>query len=166
MGGSQTGDIFEGLTPGPIPYHASAGYQPQQHEGVSVELGGPYLFYQRFWKAHGLEHLASLYPPEAGVGAGMEVSVPVVIRNDTDSAQKVSLTVEAPSGWKEESGSAVYPVAAHDTYPIRAILVAPDGNRPAWQEIHFKAAASGETASSVVLRVSDVPSGPRATLRK
>ncbi len=166
VGGSRTGDVFEGVTAGPIPYHAPAGYQPQQHEGVSVELGGPYLFYQRFWKAHGLEHLASLYPPEAGVGQGMEVSVPVIIRNDTDSEQKVSLTVEAPSGWKEESGSAVYPVAAHNTYPIRVILTPPDAKRPEWQEIHFKAAASGQTASSVTLRVSDVPSGPRATLRK
>ncbi len=166
VGGSRTGDIFEGITPGPIPYHATPGYQPGSHEGVSVELGGTYLFYHRFWKAHGLEHLASLYPPEAGVGPGMEVSVPIIIRNDTDSAQKVSLTVEAPSGWKEESGSAVYPVAAHNTYPIRAILVAPDSKRPEWQEIHFTAAAGGKTVSSVTLRVSDVPSGPRATLRK
>lgn len=166
VGGSRTGDVFEGITPGPIPYHAPAGYQPESHEGVSVELGGTYLFYHRFWKAHGLEHLASLYPPEAGVGPGMEVSVPVIIRNDTDSAQKVSLTTDIPSGWKEESGSAVYPVAAHNAYPIRAILVAPDGKRPEWQEITFKVAADGKTAGSVTLRVSDVPSGPRATLRK
>jgi LmbE family N-acetylglucosaminyl deacetylase len=166
VGGSRTGDIFEGITPGPIPYHASAGYQPQQHEGMSVELGGPYIFYRRFWRAHGLQHLASLYPPEAGVGPGMEVSVPLIIRNDTGSAQKVSLTAAIPAGWKEESGSAVYPVAAHNTYPIRAIFVAPDGKRPEWQEITFKAAVEGKTVSSVTLRVSDVPSGPRATLRK
>jgi len=166
VGGSRTGDIFEGITPGPIPYHAPAGYQPRSHEGVSVELGGPYLFYKRFWKAHGLEHLASLYPPEAGVGPGMEVSVPVIIRNDTDSAQKVSLTVDAPSGWKEVSGSAVYPVAAHNRYPIRVILSAPDGKRPEWQEIHFKAAVGGRTIRPVTLKVSDVPSGPRATLRR
>jgi LmbE family N-acetylglucosaminyl deacetylase len=166
VGGSRTGDIFEGITPGPIPYHAPAGYQPQQHEGVSVELGGPYIFYRRFWRAHGLEHLASLYPPEAGVGPGMEVSVPLIIRNDTGSVQKVSLTAAIPAGWKEESGSAVYPVAAHDTYPIRAIFVAPDGKRPEWQEITFKAATGGKTVSSVTLSVSDVSSGPRATLRK
>ncbi|HET7212195.1 MAG TPA: PIG-L family deacetylase [Terriglobia bacterium] len=166
VGGSTTGDVFEGITPGPIPYHAPAGYQTESHEGVSVELGGPYLFYQQFWKAHGLDHLASLYPHEAGVGPGMEVSVPVIIRNDTDAEQKVSLTVDAPSGWKEESGSAVYPVAAHNAYPIRVILEAPEGTRPEWQEIHFKATAGGEAVSPLTLRVSDVPSGPRATLRK
>jgi LmbE family N-acetylglucosaminyl deacetylase len=166
VGGSRTGDIFEGITPGPIPYHAAPGYQPERHEGVSVELGGPYLFYHRFWKAHGLEHLASLYPPEAGVGPGMEVSVPLIIRNDTGSAQKISLTAQIPSGWKQESGSAVYPVAAHNTYPIRAIFVAPDGKRAEWQEIQFKAAVGGKNVSSVTLRVSDVPSGPRATLRR
>jgi LmbE family N-acetylglucosaminyl deacetylase len=165
-GGSRTGDIFEGITPGPIPYHGMPAYQPEAHEGVSVGLGGPYLFYRRFWKAHGLDHLASLYPPEAGVGPGMEVSVPIIIRNDTDSAQKVSLTAEIPSGWKEESVSAVYPVDAHSTYPFRAIFVAPDGKRPEWQEIHFNAAVGGKNVSSVTLRVSDTPSGPRATLRK
>ena len=166
VGGSRTGDVFEGITAGPIPFHATPGYQSQQHEGVSVELGGPYLFYQRFWKAHGLEHLASLYPPEAGVGPGMEVSVPLIIRNDTDSAAKVSLTASVPKGWKEESGSAIYPVAAHNSYPIRAIFAAPDGTRPVWQEISFKAADGGKTVSSVTLRVSDTPSGPVATLRK
>ncbi|HEX5410655.1 MAG TPA: PIG-L family deacetylase [Terriglobia bacterium] len=166
VGGSMTGDIFEGITPGPIPYHGMPTFQPETPGGLSVELGGPYLFYSWFWKAHGLEHLASLYPPEAGVGPRMEVSVPIVIRNDTDSAQKVSLTAEIPSGWKEESGSAVYPVEAHDTYPVRAVFVAPDGTRPEWQEIHFEAAAGGKTVSSLTLRVSNTPSGPRATLRK
>lgn len=166
VGGSTTGDIFDGITPGPLPYPGMPAYQPESHEGVTIELGGPYLFYSQFWKAHGLEHIGSLYPPEAGVGPGMEVSVPIIIRNDTDSAQKISLTAELPSGWKEEAGSAVYPVDAHDTYPVSAIFTAPDGNRPEWQEIHFSAAAGGKTVSSLTLRVSDVPSGPRATLRK
>ncbi len=166
VGGSRTGDIFEGITPGPIPYHGGPGYQPQSHKGVSVELGGTYLFYSRFWRAHGLEHLASLYPPEAGVGPGMELSVPLIIRNDTGSAEKISLKAAVPAGWKETSGSAVYPVAAHSTYPVRAIFEAPDGSRPEWQEINFKAEASGQPASSLTLHVSNTPSGPRATLRK
>ncbi len=166
VGGSRTGDIFEGITPGPIPYHAVPGYQPQNHEGVSLQLGGPYAFYRRFWPAHGLEHIASLYPPEAGVGPGMTVSVPLIIRNDTNSATNVSLTAAIPPGWKETSGSAVYPVRAHDTYPLWAILAAPNGKRPEWQEITFKAAVNGKPVNSVTLRVSNTPSGPRATLRK
>lgn len=163
---SRTGDIFEGISPAPIPYQPAPGYKPQIHEGVSIELGGPYIFYRRFWRAHGLDHLASLYPPEAGVGPGMTVSVPLIIRNDTDSAEKVSLTAAIPSGWKETSGSAIYPVGAHSAYPIRAIFAAPDGQRPEWQEIKFNAAVNGLSVSFVTLRVSDVPSGPRATLRK
>lgn len=163
---SRTGDIFEGITPGPIPYHPVPGYRPQHHQGVSVELGGPWLFYRRFWPAHGLEHLATLYPPEAGVGEGMTLSVPLVLRNDTSNAEKVTLTAVIPSGWKQTVGAAIYPVDAHDSYPIRADFVAPDGKRPVWQQIEFKAAVDGKEVSSVTLRVSDVPSGPRATLRK
>lgn len=166
VGGSRTGDIFEGITPAPIAYHPAPGYHPQAREGVSIQLGGPYAFYRRFWQAHGLDHLASLYPPEAGVGPGMTVSVPIIIRNDADSPAKVSLTSEIPQGWKEDSGSAVYPVAAHDSYPIQVTFVAPEGNRPEWQEIHFNAEVDGKAVSALTLRVSDVPSGPRATLRK
>jgi|YelNatPaOPRAMG01_1025707.scaffolds.fasta_scaffold35213_2 LmbE family N-acetylglucosaminyl deacetylase len=166
VGGSPTGDIFEGITQGPIAYHPAPGYKPQPHEGISIQLGGPYAFYRQFWRAHGLQHLESLYPPEAGVGPGMTVSVPIIIRNDTDSPAKVSLTTAIPQGWKETSGSAIYPVAAHDSYPTRAVFVAPDGNRPEWQQIQFNAGVNGKTVSSVTLRVSNVPSGPRATLRK
>lgn len=166
VGGTRTGDIFQNITPGPIPYHADPGYHPQPHHGVSLELGGVYLFYHRFWPAYGLEHLATLYPPMAGVGPGFSVSVPLILRNDTDSAVKVSLTATLPPGWKAKSGEAVYPVAAHNTYPIHAIFVAPKGPRPVWQHIDFKAAVDGSAVSTVTLRVSNTPSGPRATLRQ
>lgn len=166
VGGSRTGDIFQGISPGPIPYHPVIGYRPESHEGVSVELGGPWLFYRRFWPAHGLEHLANLYPPEAGVGDAMTLSVPLVLRNDTGRAQEVILRAVMPTGWKETAGTAIYPVSAHGFYPVRADFVAPKGRRPMWQEIKFEAGVNGKTVNSVTLRVSDVPSGPRATLRK
>ena len=161
-----TGDIFEGITPGAIPYHPVAGYRAQPHEGVSVELGGPWAFYRQLWRAHDLEHLATLYPAEAGVGEGMTLSVPLILRNDTASLQQVTLTATVPSGWKQTSGAAIYPVEAHSFYPLHADFVAPNGKRAMWQEISFKAAVNGEAVSSVTLRVSDVPSGPQATLRK
>ncbi len=163
---STTGDIFEGITPGPIPYHAVAGYRAQPREGVSVELGDPWAFYRRFWQAHDLEHLAKLYPPEAGVGPDMNLSVPLIIRNSTGKPQKVTLTAKLPPGWKQTSGAAIYPVDAHNFYPARADFEAPAGERPEWQEITFHAAVNGKTVGSVTLRVSNVPSGPRATLRK
>ncbi len=161
-----TGDIFEGVTPGPIPYHAVPGFRAQPHKGVSVKLGSPWNFYRRFWQAHGLERLAAFYPPEAGVGGGMTLNVPLIVRNDTANAQKVVLTAKIPAGWKQTSGAAIYPIGGHNSYPVRADFVAPNGPRPMWQKIRFQAEVNGKTVSSVTLRVSDVPSGPLATLRK
>ena len=55
---------------------------------LALELGGPWAFYRSFWQAHGIEHLAKLYAPEAQVVAGEKLWVPLIIRNDTDSSQR------------------------------------------------------------------------------
>ncbi|MGH7170769.1 MAG: hypothetical protein ACRELG_10860 [Gemmataceae bacterium] len=129
-------------------------------------MGNPWAFYRRFWRAHDLKHLATFCPPEAGVGEGMTLSVPLILRNDTANAQNVTLTAAMPSRWKQTSGEAIYPVGAHDFYPVRADFVAPNGKRAMWQKISFMEAVKGKIVGSVALRISDVPSGPQATLRK
>src|SRR5439155_9679571 len=58
VGGTATSEIFEGITPEPIGYMRARGYEPLP-AGVAVELGGPWAFYQQFWRAHNIEHLAS-----------------------------------------------------------------------------------------------------------
>ncbi len=45
------------------------GYEPPEQKLV-LELGGPWAFYHAFWRAHSIEHLSTLYSPEAQVGAG------------------------------------------------------------------------------------------------
>ncbi len=43
-----TGDIFEGVVPGPIPFAPVLGFQPQSRSGLSIELGGAWAFYREF----------------------------------------------------------------------------------------------------------------------
>ena len=115
--GSGTSDIFEGIKPGPIPFTRIPGFEQQTHEGLSVQLDGPWRFYPEFWKAHNLEVMAKLLPVlEVAIPRGGTLRVPLLIRNDTDNPEEVSLTAILPKGWTEKTGSAIYPVRAHDVY--------------------------------------------------
>ncbi len=157
---SRTGDVFEGVVPGPIPFHPVAGYRARPHVGLSMELGGPWGFYQRFWRAHDLERIARLVPPEAGVGPGRTLSLPLILRNDTSSPARITLKAILPSGWTVSSGEGIYPVSAHRSYPTRLVFVAPSGKRPTWQALRIHAEAAGQPVGSIAFRVSNVPSGP------
>ncbi len=56
VGGSRTGDVFEGVTPGPIPFTRVT---PSGEETAhALELAGPWGFYDVFRREHGLTQLA------------------------------------------------------------------------------------------------------------
>ena len=140
MQSSVTGDVFEGIAPGAVPFVRAPGYQPQTREGLSLELGEPWSFYQEFWKAHGIEHLAQLLPvPEVAIGFGSALHVPLFIHNATGNPEEVSVTVSLPNGWTEETGSARYSVGAQDACPVQAVLNAPASGKLGWQEITWNA---------------------------
>jgi LmbE family N-acetylglucosaminyl deacetylase len=115
VGGTATADIFEGITPGPIPYAKHRGYEAPEQK-LALELGGPWAFYRAFWPAHDIQHLNDLYPPEAQV-AGNKLWVPLIIRNDTDSPKQVELHSVLPPGWGQYPSTTIYPVAAHSNSP-------------------------------------------------
>jgi hypothetical protein len=151
---SITGDVFEGITPGAIPYAPVRGYRAEARKGISVELGGPWAFYRDFWRAHNLDHLAELIKtPEMSVGNGEHIHVPILIRNDTDEAVEVILTSTFPAGWKELYGTARYPVRPHEVYPAQTAYEAASTAKPEWQTLHWRAASRGEEIGTITLRV-------------
>jgi LmbE family N-acetylglucosaminyl deacetylase len=160
VGGTVTGDIFEGVRPAPIPFAPIRGYQPEAHEGLSLELGGPWQFYRDFWKAHNIEHLAQLLPtPEVSIQAGATLHIPLLIRNDSSDPVEVTLSADLPQNFTEKSGSARYPVEAHGVYPIEtAVVVAPSKNQE-WPSISWNAQVKGNTLPPVKLRVSVTSEG-------
>ncbi|MGH9664338.1 MAG: PIG-L family deacetylase, partial [Bryobacteraceae bacterium] len=86
IGGKVAGQIFENVQPGPVPFVPVHGFRTEGQGEVSLELGGPWLFYRQFWKAHDLSSVAGLLPvPEAAVKAGQALHVPLIIRNGTDT---------------------------------------------------------------------------------
>src|SRR5256885_8642229 len=98
--GATMGDVFEGITPGPIAYVRSREYETIAKQGISLEFGGPWAYYRKFWRAHNLDHLAQLLLPETAlVGPDKSDWVPILIRNDTDAAKQVTLrSVLPPAG--------------------------------------------------------------------
>jgi LmbE family N-acetylglucosaminyl deacetylase len=158
VGGTATADIFEAITPAPIAYVRARGYEPPPI-GVTVELGGPWTFYQQFWRAHNIEHLAGLYSSEAQVAPGDSLWVPLLINNHTDSAKPVTLRVSLPSGWTQKPEATVYTVEAHDSYPLQLTLVPSEAHKGTWQTLTWTAESAGQKIGSVTLRVNVAGNG-------
>jgi LmbE family N-acetylglucosaminyl deacetylase len=150
---SVTGDIFEGITPGAIPFARIEGYRSERREGVSLELGGPWSFYQDFRRAHDLDSLPLATTPEIGLEAGKPLLIPLRIENGGAEPRDVMLSVALPAGWSEQSGSGRYTVPAGQFVPVQ-VNVMPSGKASdELYEVVCKIEANGATSGSVRLRV-------------
>lgn len=149
---SVTGDVFEGVVSGPVPYASHPGYHPVVRHGLSIELGGPFAFYREFWRAHGLKPLENLLAPEVEIGPRV-LHLPVLIHNDTNSAAQVTLSPESPADWKAEWGFWRYPVPAHSTYPAECMFAGHAGHDGTWQTVSIRAESSGSDIGVVKMRV-------------
>ncbi|MEO8580919.1 MAG: PIG-L family deacetylase, partial [Gemmatimonadales bacterium] len=163
VGGAVTGDIMEGAGSRSIPFAPVRGYRaPENAGGLSIELGGRWAFYKRFYPAHNLDVMPGLLAPEIGVGSGAHFSVPLVLHNDTDKPVTFRLRPQLPPGWVVDSTSAqhahpwpasAFTVAAHDDFPVRIRLVAPRVEKSQWQTIAWTADADGRNVGPATLRV-------------
>jgi hypothetical protein len=153
IGGSLTGDIFERVLPGPVHFAPTPGFQPEQCQGLSLELGGPWRFYRNFWTAHKLENIAGLLPvPEVTAASRHSLSIPLLLRNDSTAVAEMTLTSVLPAAWIDRTEYAVYRLKPGEAYPVQAEVMAPEGREPRWQVITFEAASGGQKIGSVTLR--------------
>ena len=153
VGGAATGDIFEGTVAGAIAFAPVRGYQPPPAPRPGIELGGPWAFYASFWPAHNLDQMPQLLAPELGVGGGQNFPVPLLLHNSSDQARTLTVRIQLPPGWTEAKGSGTYAVAAHDSAPVQARLIAPRVAQSEWQQVTWMAEADGRTAGSAALKV-------------
>src|SRR5467141_2491132 len=90
VGGTVTGDLFDGITPGAIPF-ARPDVSPEPAlPNLSVEIGGPYSFYAEFRRAHGLTNLPHPEPPEIALQAPGTLVIPLWVRNRTTKTQEIT----------------------------------------------------------------------------
>jgi hypothetical protein len=153
VGGTPTGDVFEGVTPNPIAYVRARGYEPPSPK-ITLELGGPWSFYRTFWPAHNIDHIGSLYSPEAQVAPGEALWVPLIIRNDTDSPKQVSLHPTLSQGWKQLPDATAFSLGPHDVYSVQlTITPSTAAERGSWQNLAWDAESDGKKIGTASLRV-------------
>jgi LmbE family N-acetylglucosaminyl deacetylase len=158
VGGSVTGDIFEGIAPGAIPFaRPEVSPEPARAE-LSVELGGPWSFYAEFRRAHGLTNLPHPEPPEIALQGPGTLVIPLWIRNRTAKTQEITLSATLPAGWTTQSGAGKLTVAAKQVAATRVEvnLPAPAENatkKTEPQEISVRAEANGQVIGETKLRV-------------
>ncbi len=158
VGGSATGDIFEGITPGAIPFARPEVRPAPSPSEISAELAGPWNYYAEFRRAHGLMHLPYPEPPEIALEGGTDLVIPLWLRNQSSATQEIALTVTLPSGWTVGSGGGKFTVAARQTAATRIEVKLPmfsegAGAKALLQEVSVRAEANGQTIGDVKLRV-------------
>src|ERR1700674_3401032 len=158
VGGSVTGDIFEGITPGATPFaRPEISAEPARPE-LSVELGGPYSFYAEFRRAHGLTNLPHPEPPEIALQAPGTLVIPLWVRNRTAKTQEITLSAVLPAGWMMQSGTGKFTVAANQAAAPRIEITLPalaenGAKKQEPQEISVHADSNGHSVGDIKLRV-------------
>jgi LmbE family N-acetylglucosaminyl deacetylase len=162
VGGAATADIMDGIRPGAVQFAPVRGYRPENRPPLSIELGQAWSYYKRFYPAHSLDVMNDLLAPELGVGSGQHFSVVLLLRNDTDKPVAFHLRTQLPAGWAVDSTSEQhshpwpmtdFTAGAHDDFPARIRLVAPNLAQGQWQTITWTADANGQQLGPVTLRV-------------
>jgi len=166
VGGSATGNIFQDVVEGPIPFHPVRGYRPNPNRpDLWLELGGGWAFYRRFYPAHDLMSMEHLLSPQIGINSGQDFSIPLILHNGTGKPVVFNLETKMPDGWSLDSNSAMYAhhyipetsflVAPHDYFPIRIRMMAPKVVKSEWQDIEWTAGADGKMLTPVRLKIYD-----------
>jgi LmbE family N-acetylglucosaminyl deacetylase len=157
VGGGVTADIFEGVTPGAIPFARPEIAPEPGAPDLSVELGGPWSFYAEFRRTHGLTHLPHPDPPEIALEGPGRLVIPLWIRNRTPRVQEITLSAMLPAGWTVESGTGKFTVTAKQTSAARVEVNLPAADKTAKkaepQEVTVRAEAHGQVIGEVRLRV-------------
>jgi LmbE family N-acetylglucosaminyl deacetylase len=158
VGGSVSGDIFEGITPATIPFARPEFLPEPLRPDLSVELDGPWSYYAEFRRAHGLTHLPHPEPPEIALQAPGMLVIPLWLRNRTAKTQEITLTATLPAGWTAQSGTGKFSVAAKQTAAARLEVNLPGlaENVPKKleaQEVAVHAESNGQSIGEVKLRV-------------
>jgi LmbE family N-acetylglucosaminyl deacetylase len=157
VGGTATGDVFENVTSEAVAFARPEVAAEAPRPELEVELAGPWSFYADFRRAHSLNHLPYPEPSEIALQVGTTLVIPLWIRNQTSSAQEVTLSANLPAGWSVQNGAGKFSIGAKETAAARmevslpATLDTSKKNEP--QEITVRAESGGRAIGAVKLRV-------------
>jgi len=158
VGGSVTGDVFEGIEPGTIPFARPEVAAAPSLPEISMDLAGPWKYYADFRRTHGLTHLPHPEPPEIAQQAGGTFVIPLWLRNQTAESREFTLSAKLPPSWTLQSDTLKFVVGAKQTGAARIeinlpALSDPAPKNPEPQEISIHAEANGRGVGDVKIRV-------------
>ena len=154
VGGSVTGDVFEGVIKNAIPFDSGKGAAKVSPGASALALGGPWQFYREFWSAHNIERIGNLLPiAEVGIRAGSQLQVPLLIRNITEVDQELQLRSQLPEAWSDRTPYDTYALNAGATHPVEASIEVPH-DASGWFELSWNLRQAGTIVETVKLRVS------------
>ncbi|HEX4006189.1 MAG TPA: PIG-L family deacetylase [Acidobacteriaceae bacterium] len=148
-------DVMAGVSSDPIRYTPRPAAAEPPSPGISLTLGGPWSFYQQFYRAHDLGSLAGLVrPPQTALGSDRQLWVPLLLRNSTGAAEDVTLRQDLPAGWTAINPPGAYHLEPGETWPVELFLTAPDGSAAdPPQLLRWTAWNRGESVGSAELEV-------------
>ena len=155
-------DVWDGIDHTPISYVPPPGYKAAPMAPVSLELGGPWAFYKLFYREHNLTDPMAFVKPQTALSAYQSLWIPLLLHNDTDQAEDLTLRASLPEGWTPASGDTVYHLAPHSTYPAQLFLKSPSYKKDAPpQELHWSllhdASPVGDVTMTVYMEFNGVP---------
>ena len=151
--GSVTADLFEGIAPGRIAFVSAATEAYTQPAAISVELGGPWGFYEKFRHAHGITKLPKASGPEIAIKRGTTLTIPLELHNRTDTAKNITIAVKLPDGWTTQTGAGNLALDPQSDYYWQVLLDAPKTETKERQEIECTAMADGKTLATIKISV-------------
>jgi len=151
---SPRGGVFEGVIGIPSPFVPPPGYREERELRPVVELGGPFAFYRAFWRAHAIERIAPLVPPEIEVAAGSYLHMPLLLYNTSADTATYSLHANLPAGWKHAAGEGVHRVPPGALLPVQAFAICPAeaGSGPA--KLVWEVRKNDQVAGAVMMTVT------------
>ena len=152
VGGTVTGDVFEGIGPVDIAFVRRTEATPEPQSGLSVKLAGPWGFYEVFRPAHAL-HLPQPAVPEIAIATGATLQIPIQLHNNTAMPKELTLSLIAPAGWATQTGVGNYTLRAGEVLPVLVTLDSPKTAEKARDEIVCRAEADGQTINTIKLHV-------------
>lgn len=148
-------DVFAGIDQNPIAWTPPAPSPEPASSGVTLTLGGPWSFYQGFYRAHDLASLAGLVtPPQTALGDDRRLWVPLLLRNHTADPQDVTLRQDLPPGWTAVNPPGAYHLDPGGVWPVQLFFTAPSEPAAGAPELlRWTALSNGQPIASAELSV-------------
>jgi LmbE family N-acetylglucosaminyl deacetylase len=154
VGGSITGDVFENVVPGAIPFAGARALKPEPEGRLSFAIGDPWHFYALFAERHGLERLGELIPePEVEAACGAALTLDFNVCNRTAQDVEISVTPRLPDQWSDTIADSRYRVTAGACRPLRTQARAPSAGQAGWQELDWTAQTDSGKIGAVRVHV-------------